>query len=526
MARPGPVPASLFALLAAATAAHSQGLSTHRAQRWDQVTLALPDAAEIADQLGTASTTGDFDGDGFSDLAIGVPNEALPGVAGEAADAGAVLVVHGGGTGLAGSGAQSWHQDSPGIADEVEEGDWFGAALAAGDFDGDGFDDLAIGAYSEDLTDADGAGVVHVLYGAAGGLGSVASQLWSQADPLVEGEAESSDGFGWALAAGDFDGDGYDDLAVGVPNDPGGPGARTGGFHVLFGSAGGLTPDGDQYWRGIEIGAAYEDDCRFGKALAAGDFDADGFADLAVGAPWDDFVDQLNVGSTRVFFGSDQGLTTDRDVYLLGPEALGWQGWALAAGDLDGDGDDDLAIGIPRRTVGGDAVAGAVTLRYGDGGAMLDGGEWSQDTAGVQGGAEPGDQFGAALASGDFDRDGREDLAVGVPREGLAEPSEGVVHVLFGSATGLTAVNDQLWTRDQIPVPDPSVGNSQDRFGWALAVGDFDGTGHADLAMGSPGERLDVGGLPGPGAVFVLHGALFADGFESEDTSAWSSVQP
>jgi hypothetical protein len=514
---------ALLPLLLGASAG-ADGLATYRAQWWDQEVVPLPDDAESTDELGSAVAAGDFDGDGYADLAIGAPYEALPVDGGTANDAGAVIVLYGSSAGLEQAGAQAWTQDSPGIADAVEEGDAFGTRLATGDFDDDGYHDLVIAAPAEDLPGAEGAGVVHVIYGSAGGLVSAGSQLWSLDDPLVLGTADAADLFGFSLAAGDFDDDGYDDLAVGVPNDSAGAGGRAGAVNVLFGGPSGLTSTGNQRWYATAVSAAYEDGCRFGEALAAGDFDGDGFSDLAVGAHLDDFFDQLNVGSTRVLFGSAAGPTADRDVYLLGPEAGGWQGKALAAGDLDGDGDDDLAIGIPGRTVTGDPRAGAVAVRLGDDGSFLDAGEWSQDSAGVQGLAEVDDRFGSALAIGDFDRDGFADLAVGVPDETLVDSHDGVVQILRGGAAGPTATGDQLWSRGLVPLPDPSPGNAADRLGFDLAVGDFDGSGHADLAIGVPGESLATGG--DPGATLVLYGFLFADGFESEDTSAWSSDGP
>jgi hypothetical protein len=518
------VPPLLLALALSPSLSSAQGLSTYHAQMWDEGQIGLPDAAESVDELGSSLAAGDFNGDGFSDLAIGAPYETLPIDGDTASDAGVVLVLYGSAGGLALAGAQAWSQDSPGIAEQVEDGDAFGTALAAGDFDGDGSDDLAIGAPGEGFPGADGAGAVHVLYGGVGGLTSAGSQIWSLADPLLVGEADAADQFGFSLAAGDFDGDGHDDLAIGVPNDGGGGGARTGSVNVLLGGVGGLDDSGNQQWYGLGVSAAYEAGARFGDALAVGNFDGDAWDDLAVGAPLDDFIDQLNVGSTRVFFGSPAGLTTDRDVYLLGPEALGWQGSALAAGDLDGDGDDDLAIGIPGRTVTGHQRAGAVAVKLGNGGGFLDAGEWNQDTAGVQGGAEVDDRLGGALACGDFDRDGYADLAIGVPRETVVDATDGVVHVLPGTPTGPTATGDQLWTRAAIPVPDPSPSNGGDLLGFALAVGDFDGMGHADLAIGSPGEALTTAGEAG--AVYVLYGSLFADDFESGDPDAWSALGP
>ena len=93
-----------------------------------------------------AAVQGDFNGDGFADLAVGAPGEDLG-----SPDAGAVNVLYGSAAGLTSAGNQFWHQNSPGIAERADAGDLFGSALAAGDFNGDGFDDLAIGVPAEDV---------------------------------------------------------------------------------------------------------------------------------------------------------------------------------------------------------------------------------------------------------------------------------------------------------------------------------------------------------------------------------------
>ena len=144
--------------------------------------------AEDSDSFGDTLTAGDFGGDGPADLAIGAP--------GENGFAGVVHVVYGSAAGLVAAGSQLWSQDSPGIAGVAEAGDELGFGLTAGDFNGDGRADLAMGAPAESFGGVQFAGVVHVLYGSAGGLVAAGSQLWSQDSPGIADGAEDSDFFG------------------------------------------------------------------------------------------------------------------------------------------------------------------------------------------------------------------------------------------------------------------------------------------------------------------------------------------
>jgi hypothetical protein len=142
------------------------------------------------------SVEADFDNDGFADLAVGVPREGV----GSAELAGAVNVLDGSANGLTSAGSQLFFQGGGGVSDAAEPFDLFGNALAAGDFDNDGFIDLAIGVPGEDIGTIADAGAVNVLYGSAGALTTTGAQQFFQGSGGVAGAREEGDAFGSSLA--------------------------------------------------------------------------------------------------------------------------------------------------------------------------------------------------------------------------------------------------------------------------------------------------------------------------------------
>ena len=425
-----------------------------------------PSAPEPDEHFGAALAAGDFNGDGFDDLAVGVPRDVvrLPPTA--SGPVGAVQVHYGTASGLQLGNPEYLHEvlDWSEVDPCVSVGDEFGASLAAGNFDGDAFDDLAIGAPSGCIANpfVSDAGEVFVAHGSAAGLLELAGYGISENSAGIFGDAADGERFGGAVSAGDFDADGHDDLAIGVPNE-----GDNGALYVVMGSPFGLIFVNSVFWAPGALGLEPEAGDRLASALAAADFDGDGHDDLAIGDPGEDLGaanELVDAGSISVAFGSPAWFDLSRtDSFTQG------RVYADAAAD------------------------------------------------------EPGDRFGWALAAGDFDGDGRADLAVGHPGEDLpGGVDSGAAVILMGSLdSGLgTRVGSLAAGRGGVPGSNQA---SQD-FAAALTAGDFDGNGYADLAVGAP--WYDSATHNDVGYEIVLYGSLFSDGFEIGSTQRWSSAVP
>ena len=488
---------------------------------------ALPTSRAAA---ATAARPSDFNGDGYADLAIGAPASLMNSRRGE------VNVLYGSRTGLTATGDQVWSQATPGVQGIADRYEQFGAVLASGDFDSDGHADLAIGVPGDNVGGVRAVGAVNVLYGSATGLTAAGDQRWSRVGlpPVSFGGA-----FGSSLAAGDFDADGYWDLAIGARDDDPdpGPSSPAGVVVILRGASAGLTAVGVQVLSDEQIATPDPlpiDVLRLGFSLVAGDFDGNGIADLAAGAPDSGDLDLLpeidRPGAVAVFYGSTNGLDSSSSELwhqdspgIPGDDEANVQfGTSLAAGDLDGDGDDDLVVGAPDEDTS-DGADGSVTVIEGspDGLTATDSQRWDQDVAGVPGVGEANDQFGAALAVGDFDGDSADDLAIGVPGKDVGQGiDEGRVIVLRGSATGLTATGVRAWTQDSPGIPGRAgIG---DQLGTALTALDFGRSGRPDLAVGVPGQGVD--GHRWAGMVNVLYGS--STGLVGTNAQGWSQASP
>jgi hypothetical protein len=384
--------------------------------------------AASAPPAAAAAKPYDFDGDGRQELALPVPGWADEG----RENAGAVLVQRTNRRGL-GPSAQLIARSTPGFPGDPEAGLYFGADIASADFNGDGFADLAAidSAYAE--------GGTTIVYGSAAGL-----------DPTTATTAPDGENPVYSLAAGDIDGDGYADLALGtwVYGDPPIP-DRDERVLVLRGGPSGI---------GATPGTTHEIN---GSVMRLADTNGDGRADLV----------SAGYSSLSVCPGGTGGLGSCATLPANGFPS------DLAVGNLSGDAGAEIAVGRP------DPVApGAVQVYRTTASGLRYAFRIDQTTRGVPGNQQEGDEFGAALELGQVGRGRYADLVIGAP----GEDDVGRVTVVHGGKRAIARRGNFTIAQHHPGVPGKARRN--DRFGGALALLDHNGDRRADLDIGAPGE--------------------------------------
>jgi len=434
--------------------------------------------AESADDDvgGGLAAAGDVDGDGLDDLLIGARYDDDGG-----SNAGALYVVYGAGLDRTSGDVSLATADGKWTGESAEDqAGWRMAGI--GDINADGLDDIVVGAQYDDTADAD-AGSVYLVHGPITGTSSL-----YRADARITG-SHASDRFAYGLDGGDFNRDGTPDILLSSANAETG-GGDAGAACIVFGPVSGsvslasadlrLTGDNPGGWTGYD-------------SAFAGDVDGDGFLDLLVGAPQEDYTGDL-AGRMYLVLGPASGttaLSTIADARWVGEDSSDRVGMEVAAaGDVNGDGlDDILTAAYPH-----DGDLGRVYLILGR--SSVDANNAASDADALFDGEVAGDKAGYDVdGAGDVDGDGFADVLIGAP---FAEGGSGAAYLVLGSVTPASIT---LSDADAVF----SGETADDGAGLALAgAGDVDGDGLSDLLIGAWAE--DSGASDG-GAAYLLFGA-------------------
>ncbi len=389
-------------------------------------------------QLGYSVSSGDFNGDGYEDVLVGAPYDSN----GEGAE-GRVYVYYAGPSGI--STSPAW------TAESNQANANFGHSVSSGDFNGDGYDDVLVGAPYYGNGEAS-EGRAYVYYGGASGIST--SPAWIAESNLANAL------FGFSVSSGDFNGDGYDDVLVGAYGYDNGE-SNEGRAYVYYGGLSGISSYPG--WT-AEPNQAY---AHFGNSVSSGDFNGDGYDDLLIGA--DRYGNgEAYEGRAYVYYGGLSGISSYPGWTAEPNQGGALFGYSVSSGDFNGDGYDDVLVGAPNYDHG-ETDEGRVYVYYGGLSGMSFYPVWTAESN------QASIFFGSSVSSGDFNGDGYDDVLVGARFYSSGEDREGRAYVYYSSPSGINPFPS--WTAES--------NQAYAYFGYSVSSGDFNNDNYADVLIGA-----------------------------------------
>jgi len=471
------------------------------------------------DWSGYSVSSGDINGDGYDDVIIGAPYTDPAG----GPDAGETYVIFGSSTPKMIKDLNSVSANITISGDDAE--DKSGRSVSSGDINGDGYDDVIIGAYGADPAGGRYAGETYVIFGSAAPRRKIDLNSRS-ADMTIYGD-DANDWSGWSVSSGDINGDGYDDVIIGAFSaDPAG-GIKAGETYVIFGSASPpATVDLNSTAADMTI---YGDDAAdlSGYSVSSGDINGDGYDDFLIGAPSANTAGGSKAGETYVIFGSAAPPATvdlnsaSADMTICGDDYLDYSGLSVYSGDINGDGYADVIIGARYADEAGGTEAGETYVIFGSASPpdTVDLNSASADMTIY--GDDAYDRSGYCVSSADINGDGYDDVIIGAYH---ADPAgrinAGETYVIFGSAAPTAIVDLNSVSADMTICGD----DAGDESGSSVSRGDINGDGYDDVIISAP--YADPAGGSKAGDTYVIFGSGIPIDYDFFDTdiSDWMKL--